>query len=149
MANPGRALPRVLGLLLLAGAAARASAAPDQAPAPRCVLSGRIVSGRTPLPGVALSVSAPGGADLAVSSTSVEGLFGLALPEPGTYVLRAHLAGFADVDHEVVLAPEGCRATADLELVLLSRVAGHAVAAGAPAPPATSPASGGARGAGA
>jgi outer membrane receptor protein involved in Fe transport len=85
---------------------------------------------------VALTVSAAGGGDVAVSSTGTDGAFALALPAPGAYVLHANLAGFADASRDVTLAGEGCQATLEVELVLRSRVPAASVA---PPPPAAPP----------
>ena len=87
----------------------------------RCQIAGRVTSAHTPLPGVALTVSAAEGAPVAASSTGLDGAFVLVLPAPGGYVLRANLAGFADMRREVTLSAEACQVVLDLDLVLRSR----------------------------
>ena len=103
---------------------------PPKEPQPsRCQLVGRISAAGKPLPGVALTLSSPGGVELRASSTGADGSYALAPPAPGTYVLRASLAGFADVTREVALSAENCEGAADLEMVLRSRLAAPAVVA--------------------
>src|SRR5437588_2234350 len=55
----------------------------QQAPAGVCRLTGRVTSGTTPLPGVAIAVKA-GDVVKGITSTETEGGFGLTLT-PGTY----------------------------------------------------------------
>jgi trimeric autotransporter adhesin len=74
------------------------------------------------LPGVALTATVPERTEAIATSTAPDGSYVLSLPAPGTYTVRASLAGFDAVTRDVVLEAEGCRATADLEMVLLSRV---------------------------
>jgi hypothetical protein len=117
----------LVAALLASPAAGSASDSPY--PPSRCVLRGRVVASGTPLPGVALTVSAAGGQEVTASSTGLDGAFAISLASPGAYVLHATLAGFAGVSREVTLSAEACQATVDLDLVLASR------AAGAPPPP--------------
>jgi outer membrane receptor protein involved in Fe transport len=119
-------------LLAVAQLAALAHAQePPKGPQPRrCQLVGRIAVSGNPLPGVALTLALPGGGEVGTSSTAADGSYLLVTPAPGTYVLRANLAGFADITREVTLSEETCAATADIEMVLRSR---------APAPTAVVP----------
>jgi hypothetical protein len=113
-----------------------AQAAP---PAPQpCQIAGRATASSIPLPGVALTVSLPGGGDVAASSTGVDGRYLVPLPAAGTYVLHASLAGFADVMREVTLAGNTCEATVGLDLVLRSRAPAASVTTATEAP-ASSP----------
>ncbi|MFI5184641.1 MAG: TonB-dependent receptor, partial [Vicinamibacteria bacterium] len=102
-----------------------------------CEVRGKVASGGVALPGVALTTAIPGRAEAVATSTAPDGSYVFPLPAPGTYTLRASLAGFDAVTREVVLEAEACRATADLEMVLLSRVSKPAEPA---APQAASPA---------
>ncbi len=96
--SPRRRLgpPLVVALIALVLAAAPVSGQGPPTGQLPCQLTGRVASGGTPLPGVALTVSAAGGGDVAASSTGTDGAFVLDLPAPGAYVLHANLAGFAD-----------------------------------------------------
>jgi hypothetical protein len=136
-------LPRVSAVfaLLLAASTLPADARPpqDAGGTSRCRLAGRVTSSRIPLPGVALTVSSGGGGPVRASSTDLDGVFLIRLPSPGTYVLHASLAGFADVAREVTLSADACRASVDLALVLRSRAPVAAVPA-SPGTPALTPA---------
>jgi len=114
--------------------------APEKAP---CGIRGKIAAGGVPLPGVAVGAALGENAETVATSTGLDGSYALALPAPGTVTLRATLAGFAAATREVVLTPENCRVSADVDMVLQSRVpkaAEAAVPATAPTPPAAGPA---------
>lgn len=113
--------------LSLSGQAPAAS----QAPAP-CAISGIVSSGGTPLPGVALTLSADG--RRAASSTDTAGAYRVRAV-PGTkVVLRAELMGFAAVERLIEVAAESpCDARVDLEMTLAARAQTRAPS-GAPQP---------------
>ncbi len=102
----------------------------QQAPGP-CKVTGRVSSGATPLPGVALVVRT-GTVVAAATSTEADGTYQIALP-PGTYQVKAELTGFTAVDRALTLTGDPCGAqVADLQLALqprTPRVAGAAPAA--------------------
>ncbi|MEO8361897.1 MAG: carboxypeptidase regulatory-like domain-containing protein, partial [Vicinamibacteria bacterium] len=92
----------------------------EEAP-PECRMTGRVVSSNVPLPGVAIILSSPSGAELGATASGLDGTFLLSAPAPGVYSVGTSLAGFTDVAQTVTL-PEGtCRAVLDLAMVLQSR----------------------------
>ncbi|MDQ3486372.1 MAG: TonB-dependent receptor [Acidobacteriota bacterium] len=95
-------------------------------------MSGRVTSGATPLPGVALVVTT-GTAVAAATSTEPDGTYQLALPA-GTYQVKAELTGFVPVDRAMTLTGDPCGAqVADLQLALQPRAPRAAAAAPAAA----------------
>lgn len=101
----------------------------QQAPAP-CRVSGRITSGTTPLPGVAVVASA-GGRVMSATSTEADGTYQLAVA-PGAYDVRAELTGFTALTREVTLTGDPCvPQVADVQLTLAPRRPRAAVAASA------------------
>lgn len=99
----------------------------QQAPAP-CKVSGRVTSGTTPLPGVALVVIA-GSTVTTATSTDADGSYQVALA-PGSYQLKAELTGFTSVERNLTLAGDPCTAdVADLQLALQPRTPRTAAAA--------------------
>ena len=110
----------------------------QQGPAP-CKVSGRVTSGTTPLPGVAL-VAITGSAVAGATSTETDGTYQFAL-RAGTYQLKAELTGFVAVDRSVTLSGDPCTAqVADLQLALQPRAPRSAAAAAGGA--GTTPAAG-------
>jgi hypothetical protein len=91
------------------------------------------------LPGVALTAVLAERTEAVATSSGLDGSYVLGLAAPGTYTMRASLAGFAALTREVVLEPETCHATTDFEMVLQSRAAKPAEGTASPAgaPPAT------------
>jgi hypothetical protein len=87
-----------------------------------CRITGRVVSSGIPLPGVSLSVST-GGADIATSSTGLDGNFRVIVGTAGAYSLRANLPGFADALREIALTEADCETVADFTMALQSRAA--------------------------
>lgn len=128
--------------LLIVAATTRA-----QAPSPspmRCEIAGRVISGETPLPGVAVIARSAEGQELTAAATGIEGTYRLVLKTAGTYALSADLRGFAAAGHEVRITLEACHGTADFSLVLQSRApraaaAGEPQAAANPKPPPPTP----------
>ena len=85
-----------------------------------CRVSGRIVSGGIPLPGVAV-VARRADRVVATTSTGVDGAYSLTLPAGRTYRLSTDLMGFAAVQRDLTLEPATCDVSLDLDLVLASR----------------------------
>jgi hypothetical protein len=99
-----------------------------QAPAAgACRVSGRVTSGSTHLPGVAIVVSS-GDAVKSVTSTEPDGSYRLSVP-PGTYRLTAELMGFERAERDLAVADLPCDRTLDLTLSLAPRVPRPAAAA--------------------
>ncbi len=113
-----------LAVLFLASGMATAAAQENTAvcpPAPNGVpLAGHVVSGKTPLPGVSVSLADPGQHCRYVTSTAVDGSFALTAL-PGKYQLTAELAGFAPANKQVDLAAVGASLSLSLDMVLASR----------------------------
>ncbi len=110
----------------------------QQAPtpqAPGCMVTGKIVGGTTPIPGVSVTVRS-GGRLVAATSTAVDGTYRLTVPVGATYQLVVEMTAFARGDREFVAGAAPCAVAADFALVLASRVAG---AAPAPSTPPTPP----------
>jgi hypothetical protein len=112
-----------LGLVAVAAPLLRAQENPPAAQAPSYQITGRVHSGKTPLPGVALTASNTLTGKKYSAATISDGTFiFIGLPR-GRYVLRAEFMGFAAQTQEVVLNPESSSGKADLELILASRQA--------------------------
>ncbi|HTE89189.1 MAG TPA: carboxypeptidase-like regulatory domain-containing protein, partial [Terriglobales bacterium] len=93
-----------------------------QEPAPatqKFVISGVVKSGTTPIPGATVIATDSAG-QKTVTSTDLDGSYGVQVLAPGRYTLRAEMSAFAPVTRDVVVA--GTSTQADLGLVLLSRV---------------------------
>ena len=74
-----------------------------------------------PLPGVTVTAVNTLTGQKGIAWTGVDGRYVLEVPANGRYVVRAQMAAFALLTHEVVIAPATNRVQADLEMVLLSR----------------------------
>ena len=108
-------------------------AAQPQDTSGRCRVDGRVVSGATPIPGVAILFTA-GEATAAATSTEVDGRF-QALVRPGTYRVSAELTGFSPASRDVTLGSDACHQTIDFQLTVPPRAARTAMPpAGAGAP---------------
>jgi hypothetical protein len=134
------------GLAALAAAIAWPSTLPvaaRQAP-PACAITGKVVSGTTPLPGV--SVSALAGEKLvAAASTAVDGSYKLTVPPGAAYRIAVEMTAFARSEQALTAgAAAPCDQKADFSLVLASRVPNAAAPAAVPTP-AAAPAAGGQR----
>ena len=99
-----------------------APAAPstDQAP-PQFVVRGTVKSGKTPLPGAAVTASNTLTGKKVSAASAIDGSFTLTLPARGRYVIKAEQAAFATATKEVVITPETPQATVDADLMLASR----------------------------
>lgn len=95
-------------------------AAWQQALSGSCRVSGRAVSGATPLPGVAVLVRT-GDAVKTATSTDPDGTYRLGLPA-GTYEVSADLTGFTRVAQPITVGAAPCDQTIDFQLALAPRV---------------------------
>ncbi len=84
-------------------------------------ITGSVHSGKSPLPGVALTASNTLTGKKYATATNSDGTFVLTGLPRGRYVLRAEFMGFAVLTQEVVLNPENPAGKADLQLILASR----------------------------
>ena len=84
-----------------------------------CRVTGRVINGTTPLPGVSLVALAP---DVVAAATSseIDGTYQLAVA-PGTYRLKAELTGFTAVEQSVTVAGEPCAQNVNVQLALAPR----------------------------
>lgn len=99
-----------------------ALAAPVSGPAaPAFMVRGRVMSGKTPLPGVTVTASNTLTGKKLATTTSVDGSYSFTLPSRGRYVVRAELAAFATSSKEVVVTPDAPQQSADADLMLASR----------------------------
>ena len=119
---------RLAAALLLAGPLLYGQVAPTPVAADlsalpaSCVISGRVLSTKNPLPGVSVTAANSLTGKKVATSTEVDGSYALQVPGRGRYVLRAELAAFAPATAEVVVNPANCQPHTDLEMTLLSRV---------------------------
>jgi hypothetical protein len=116
-----RVLPGILLLLILLAAPADLRAQGQSPASPAGFIHGLVKSGNMPLPGVTVTAINTLTGQKALTWTTVDGTYALQVPANGRYVVRAQMAGFAPLTHEVVIAPATNNVQADLEMVLLSR----------------------------
>lgn len=110
----------------------------QQSPAP-CSITGKIVSGTTPLPGVSVTATTDGRL-VAATSTAVDGTYKLAVPPGAQYQLMVEMTAFAKSEQAVAVGTPPCDQKTDITMVLASRVP-NAVAQTAPvATPGVAPA---------
>jgi hypothetical protein len=110
----------LLSVLLLFGVGTQA-----QSPSPPVqggLIHGHVKSRNMALPGVTVSAVNTLTGQKATTSTDVDGSFILQVPADGRYVIRTQMVAFAPLTREVVINNNSRAVTADLELVLLSRV---------------------------
>ncbi len=120
------------GLAALTAALAWPSLPPlgaQQAP-PTCAVTGRVLSGVTPLPGVSVTVRA-GERLVAATSTAVDGSYKLSVPPGAEYRISVEMTAFARGEQVVAMGEPPCQSKTDFALVLASRVPNAVVA---PAP---------------
>src|SRR5262245_29527427 len=96
----------------VAAASAGVSAGQQAAPAPAqsgssCRVTGRVTSGRDPLPGVSIVVHT-GDTLKAATSTDLDGRYTILFSPNATYRVTADLTAFAPVDRTITLAPAPC-----------------------------------------
>ena len=109
--------------LFVCGLAAQeiAPAPPESTPALSYEISGTARSGKTPLPGAAVTASNTLTRKKYAVVTGADGRFFLTGMVRGRYVLRIEFMGFAVFTQEVVLNPENPVGKVDAELLLASR----------------------------
>ena len=120
---------RVLACLVLGCALlgmAQEPATPNATASPSAtttfVISGTVLSGKIPLPGVNISAANSLTGKKIVTSTNTDGHFEMVVPGRGKYVVRAELTAFAAATSEVVTNPTTPQQEVELEMVLLSKV---------------------------
>jgi hypothetical protein len=93
-----------------ATAPAAAQAPAQAAPAVTTTIKGTVVAGTAgkpggiPLPGVAVTATNTLTGKKYTTTTDIDGVYAMAIPKTGRYVVKAELAGFALVTQEVVIA---------------------------------------------
>jgi trimeric autotransporter adhesin len=104
---------------------ATTASSPAAAPgAPQAIayhIAGSVHSGKTPLPGVAVTAANTLTGKKFSAVTASDGTFLLAGIPRGRYVVRVEFMGFATATQEVVLNPENTSGKVDVELLLASR----------------------------
>ena len=110
-------------ICLLGWAALGSAQAPNPStPVPALEIHGTVLSGKTPLPGVAISAANSLTGKKVSTSTDADGNYLLVVPGRGKYVVRAELSAFAAATAEVVINPTTPQQKVDLAMILLSRV---------------------------
>src|SRR5687767_12536097 len=112
-----------------------------QAP-PACVVTGKVVSGTTSLPGVSVTVLA-GDKLIAAGSTAVDGSYKITVPPGAEYRIVVEMTAFARGEQAMTFTQAPCDQKVDFSVVLASRVPNAATAAAPTAAPpaaATTPA---------
>jgi len=90
-----------------------------QAPAAdACSISGAVTSSGTPLPGVALTLTAADGRAIESTSTAADGTFQLRVRGEGELQLRAELVAFAPMVQSITVAAGRCDQRTDLAMTL-------------------------------
>ena len=93
-------------------------------------IHGTVKAGAVPLPGVAITATNTLTGKKFATTTDVDGNYSMTIPATGRYVVRAELAAFAPLTHEVRLTATAADGTAEFALELASRHAAEAQAAG-------------------
>jgi len=93
-----------------------------QTPPPAGAIHGLVKSGNSPLPGVTITAANTLTGQKVTAWTDVDGRYFLQVPSNGRYVVRTQMAAFAAVTKEVLINANTQDVTADLDLILLSRV---------------------------
>lgn len=131
-----RHLPAALASLTLALAWPSMSALDARQAPPVCIVTGKIISGTTPLPGVTVSALA-GDKLVAAASTAVDGSYKLSVPPGAEYRIAVEMTAFAPGQQTLTFSQPPCDQKADFALVLASRASNPA---GASMPASTAPA---------
>lgn len=92
-----------------------------QVPGPSCRISGRVTSGTTPLPGVAI-IARTAQAVITATSTDLDGRYDLAFARQDDASLRAELTGFSPIERALDTAVV-CGQSLDLQLSVAPRTA--------------------------
>ena len=115
-------------------------ALPQAQSASVCTVTGTVVSGRTLLPGVVVTLSGSDGRVVDSTASGNDGLYSLRIPGPGHYTVKAEFVAFASIVREIEIDAANCQQRVDLTLTLASR----APAPSTTAETATTPAANGA-----
>ena len=127
------------GCALLIGNGVSAAQTPEAAPAAQSAattastggtIHGSVKAGAIPLPGVAITATNTLTGKKYATTTDVDGNYAMTIPKTGRYVVRAELAAFAPITHEVRITAEATDQTAEFAMQLASRVAAQTQAAG-------------------
>ena len=86
-----------------------------------CIVAGTVSAGRTPLPGVVVSLTTADNQPADVTSTGADGAYALKVPGPGQFHLKAELVAFAPIVRDVTLDQTTCQQRLDLTMTLASR----------------------------
>ena len=86
-------------------------------------MSGTIVSARTPLPGVVVSILDGRQRAIDVTASAVDGSFALEVPGAGQYEVKAEFSAFAPISRSVTIDAANCRPRVDFAMTLASRAA--------------------------
>ncbi len=120
---------KFLTTLLLASCALVAQQTPTATPAAQTApatqggsITGSVISGKVPLPGVTVTAQNTLTGKKYVASTELDGTFKLEIPRNGKYVVRAELAAFAPLTQEILINAEKNKHDLKLEMQLQSRV---------------------------
>lgn len=116
----------VLGLVLLAafgggGESAGTQEAAGTPPSGSYDISGSVHAGKTPLPGVTVTIANTLTGKKFIAATALNGTFAVTGLDRGRYVVRVEFVGFAAQTQEALLNPEHSSAKLDFELILASR----------------------------
>ena len=119
------------GILFASRSRAQESVPPSPVPTPQSAttpatapayeINGSARSGKTALPGVAVTAANTLTGKRYAVATNSEGKFGMSGMARGRYVVRIEFMGFAAFTQEVVLNPENPSGKVDAELILASR----------------------------
>ena len=135
----GWMLVAVAGSALLAGVRVSAAQTPEapaaapQAPAATSAggtIHGTVKAGTVPLPGVAITATNTLTGKKYATTTDVDGKYAMTIPKTGRYVVRAELAAFAALTHEVRITAEAADQSTEFALQLASRLAAQTQADG-------------------
>ncbi len=112
----------VAAIVMLLGSESTNASAQGGAPgaAARCRVTGRVVSGVVPLPGVSIVVRSAGVVK-AATSTDLDGTYTILFAPDAAYDVSADLPGFTAVDRELTFGAVPCDRTLDLQLTLKSK----------------------------
>lgn len=86
-------------------------------------LHGVVRSGKTPLPGVAVTAQNTLTGKRYSTITDIRGAWSMTIPQDGRYVIRTEFAAFAVATEEALLNATGRDRTVDIQLILASRAA--------------------------
>jgi hypothetical protein len=115
-------------------AAATAFAVPllaaPQTPTGSCAITGHVLAGTTPLPGVAIIAKA-GGVVKAATSSDTDGSYKLLVPAGATYQLSGELTAFSTFQRDVTVAAVSCDTSIEMALKFAPKPVTPTAAAGA------------------